>query len=113
MYEKFFWFFHSHLQTKFDAGSFIYSVVCIACSLIWPYIFCYFASLTTDRVSAIGNIAYDVNWFDFPPKLQKYLILIINRSQEQVQFTGLNLIGCSLEVFGKVSISFQPLNASL
>lgn len=81
----------------------------IVCSLIWPYLFCYFASYTTDRISSIGNIAYDANWLEYPPKVQKYFILIILRSQERVHLTGLNLIGCSLEVFGKVRIVISTL----
>lgn len=80
-------------------------VVCLICALIWASIFCYFANSTTDRVAAIGEAAYDLNWFDHPVEMQKYMILIIGRSQEPAHFSGLNLIRCTLEVFGKVNIS--------
>lgn len=71
--------------------------------MIWPYQFCYYATFVSDRVGFIENVTYDLNWFQFPRKMQKYVILIILRSQKRIQFNGLNLIGCSLQVFGNVS----------
>lgn len=76
--------------------------VAMVTSLIWPYLFSNFATFTTDRISSIGDTAYNMNWFDFPPNLQKYFISIIARSHENVHFTGLNMFRCTLEVFGKV-----------
>lgn len=71
-------------------------------ALLWPYLFSYFATFVTERVSFIGDTAYNTNWFDYPPELQKHFILFIARSQENVHFTGFNLIRCSLENFGQV-----------
>lgn len=45
-----------------------------------------------------------MNWIDFPLKLQKNMVLIIGRSQDDVQFTGLDLINCTLAVFGNVRL---------
>lgn len=75
--------------------------------LLWLVFFCRFGNLAADRVSGIGDAAYDLNWFDYPVGLQKYLILTIARSNRRVQFSGLQLIPCSIEMFGKVSSTTQ------
>lgn len=77
-------------------------VLCLFCGLMWSFVFCYNANLATDHVSAIGYVAYSLNWFEHPVEMQKYLILIVARAHERVHFTGLHLIVCSIEVFGKV-----------
>lgn len=89
-------------QSEFDTGVFAMDVLCVVCSLMWPFLFCYFANLATDCVAAIGYVAYSLNWFEHPVEMQKYLLLIVARSHERVHFTGLHLIECSIEVFGKV-----------
>lgn len=79
-----------------------YNVVCLIGSLIWPFLYCYFATFASDRVAALSQTVFNTNWFDWPPEIQKYFILVIARSQKQFEFTGLGLLGCSLEVLGKV-----------
>lgn len=90
-------------QSEFDPGVFGMDVLCLVCSLMWSFLFCYFANLATDHVSAIGDVAYCLNWFDHPVEMQKYLILIVARSHDRIYFTGLDLIPCTIEVFGKVT----------
>lgn len=77
------------------------------CSLIWPSFFCYFSTLAIERVSTINHTIKGLNWFDQPVELQKYIILMVLRSQERMYFSGLGLITCSLEVFGKVCIALS------
>lgn len=83
-------------------GYLIFDCLCIIGSLIWPYLFCYFATLTTNRIVAIGNAVYDSNWYNYKPMLQKCLILIISRTQKEVHFTGFTMVRCTLAVFGQV-----------
>lgn len=86
---------------------FLWHIISIACALIWPALFCYFASYTSENVKSMGRIAYDSNWYEYPPEIRKHLILIIARSQTTTIFNGLKLIGCSIEVFGIVSVIFH------
>lgn len=82
-------------------------VLCLVCGLMWSFLFCNFGNLAIDHVSAIGDVAYsNLNWFEHPVEMQKYLILMVARSHECVHFTGLHLIECSIEVFGKVRQNF-------
>lgn len=92
----------NYFQSEFDPAIFATDVISIICSLIWPSFFCYFANSATDRVSSVGNTVYGLSWFDQPVQMQKYVILMVARSQERVQFSGLGLISCSMEAFGKV-----------
>lgn len=82
---------------------FVWHLISIACALIWPALFCSFGSWALERMENIGHEAYESNWHDFPPALRKLIIVIIARSQEEISFGGLGLIGCSIEVFGNVS----------
>lgn len=86
-----------------EPSSLLFDVSCMLCALFWPIFLCHFATHTTDRVSSIGDVVYSSNWFEYPAELQKYTILTISRSQQPIYFTGLGLVNCTLEVFGKVS----------
>lgn len=52
----------------------------------------------------MGQNVYDYDWFDLEPRLQKYMILIMLRSQDPPNFSGLYVFPCTVEVFGKVCI---------
>lgn len=78
------------------------NIVAIISSLIWPSFFCYFVNSTTDHVLRLGTTAYSLNWFEHPVEMQKYIVLMISRSHAKIQFSGLGLIPCTLEAFGKV-----------
>lgn len=74
------------------------------CSLMWVSFFCYFANSVADHVSENADIAYGLNWFDHPVAMQKYVILIIVRANERIEFSGFGLITCSMEMFEEVCI---------
>lgn len=80
----------------------VFLMLCIGSSLLWPFLFCYFATRTTERIARIAGMTFSSNWFDYPTGVQKYVVLIIARSQVPSQFTGLGLFDCTLAVFGKV-----------
>lgn len=95
------------LKVEFEVVVFFFRIICLACASIWPSCFCYFASQTTERVSSVGDVAYCSNWYEYPTHLQKYVTLVIVRSQQPMYFTGFNLIRCSIETFGKVNQFFS------
>lgn len=92
-----------HFQMEFQIILFIYSILAVLCAVVWTFLYCYFATHATDRLTKIGNNIYESSWYEFPINIQKYLILIIIRSQNPIYFTGLGLLNCTLESFGKVS----------
>lgn len=83
-----------------------FNVICAACSLCWPYVYCHFATMTTERIASISDVTYSANWYDYPPILKKYLILMIARSQEEIFFSGFGFVYCTLEILLKVRVVF-------
>lgn len=81
-----------------------FHTVCTACSLFWPCMYCHFSTQTSFRIASIGDIAYGANWYGYPPEVQKYLVMIIARSQEPIFFSGFGFIFCTMEVLLKVSV---------
>lgn len=75
----------------------------LICVFVCPYLLCYFASSAIDRISNIQRCVYDLNWYNFSPELQKFIILIMAQSQRRIYFDGLNLIRCTLATFWKVT----------
>lgn len=95
------------MQSEFDTVVIAIDFICVICALIWCSLFCYFANMASDRLSSIGWAAYTADWHNYPVAWQKFIVLMILRSQKPVHFKGLNLINCTLEVFGKVSDAFM------
>ena len=85
-------------------ASFALALLSFACALGWASVYCYSASFVTERILSNGNTMWSTNWFDYPPELRKYVLLIIARSQRPVFFTGLGLIKCTMETFRAVRI---------
>lgn len=84
------------------SGVMVY-ILTLAQVLIWPYFFCHFASSAIDHVTVIQRSVYNLNWYNFPPDLRKYFILIIAQSLWTVCFDGLSLVRCTLFNFGMVT----------
>lgn len=89
-------------QSTINMVMIVFAMVNIFSWLYWPFMFCYSANSVTNRMATVGDIAFDLNWFDYPPEFGKFIVLIIARFQKSMHFTGLNLFPCTLQVFGDV-----------
>lgn len=67
-------------------------------------IMCYFGQTVTDDCETIANSVYNELWYRFPIKLQKSMIIIIQRSQHSYIFTAYKMYRCTLRSFTGVSI---------
>lgn len=92
------------MAIDFNLENILYNIFTICITVVWPLHFCAFASSATERISIIRYSVYDLDWYDLPPELQKYLILIIAQAQEELYFTGFHFIRCTLGNFGVVNI---------
>lgn len=81
-------------------------------AVVWPLIYCYFATFATSQIMSIDMAIYDSLWYNYSLDLRKYTILILARSQQPVFFTGFNLIRCNLESFALVGIEGYSENDS-
>lgn len=69
------------------------------------FLYCYYATLLTTTLTLIGKTVSECRWYSYPIKLQKYLILMIRRTQVPFEFNGLNILNCNLPTFGLVSFN--------
>lgn len=99
----------SMLYLQSAADGIVTDVICVICALMWCTLFCYFGNLASDRLYSLGYASFSANWYDYPIKWQKFIVLMILRSQECAEFHGLGLISCTLEVLGKVRIFISVL----
>lgn len=72
-------------------------------AMLWSFLLCYSANLSSSAVSDISEIAYNGNWPQYPLIYRKYVQSIILRSQSSTTLMGYKLVHCDLETFGKVS----------
>lgn len=90
-----------------------WDISCMLCGLLWPWMICYFASIVGERMASIGDMAYESVWYDYSVQLRKNIILIVTRSRKVAHFTGLGLVICTVEVFGKVNRFNYNLNRNI
>lgn len=97
--------FSTQNLSKFNDDTFLaFNGVWISTTVMFSS--CYFPNKITTYCSDIGNIVYQSEWYRLSPKLQKYLQLVIKRSQRPVFLHGFKIIRCSMETFSKVGTYF-------
>lgn len=84
----------------------LFDMGCVFSALLWPAFFCYYATLTTNRIAGLGSAAYDTNWYNFSSGIHEYVRMMIIHSQYPIKFNGLGIIGCTLHAFGNVNNCF-------
>lgn len=86
-----------------DAGiELFFCLGCISIGTMWPFYLCQSGTAATFAIGEIGTTVNNSNWYDYPPKVRKYIILMIAQSQIPICFTGFKIMQCSLEVFMRV-----------
>lgn len=71
------------------------------------FIYCYFGMLSTESFEQMSDyLYYDLNWFEMPFKLQKYLVIMISNMQKPIYYHGFEIAQLSLRTFIQVRIFF-------
>lgn len=83
----------------------IFYLICLLCSLNWTFVLCYAATTATSALEDISKYVYSSKWYEYPPEMQKCLILLMARSQRPVYFTGMRMVRCTLDVFMRVKLT--------
>lgn len=73
------------------------------------YVLCFLITSLTIDAMTIGDILYDLNWYQLPRAEQYIVQIIIRRSQDSIEMKGLGVFVCSLETFLKVRIRRRSL----
>ena len=66
------------------------------------FLYCYFGKMATESYEKIPNCFYECNWFDLPPKLQKYFVIMIGNAQRPMYYNGFGIFKMNLETFNKI-----------
>lgn len=75
---------------------------CLASQILLNFIACRYAERLTTQSFAIADIVYESIWYDLPNEIQKYFILIIQRSHVAFHLHGFQIINVSMEKFLEV-----------
>lgn len=67
------------------------------------FVYCYFGNQLTETAFQVNESIYFSDWYNYSPKIQKLIILIIRRSERPFILKGCSLVKCSLESFKDVS----------
>lgn len=74
----------------------------VVLATVWPFCMCYAATSASSGISNIRNHVYNTKWYEYLQNKQKYVILILIRTQKDVYFNGLKIIQCDLNSFTQV-----------
>lgn len=66
------------------------------------YVLCFCISATTINVMSLGDVIYDLHWYQLPHRQQFIVQMIIQRSQQQFELKALSIFVCSLDTYLKV-----------
>ncbi|XP_058805729.1 odorant receptor 13a-like [Phymastichus coffea] len=75
------------------------------------FVFCYIGEQLTGKCSVIGNVAYNVDWYDFAAKDARNLLMMVASTQRPVVLTAGKMATLSMTCFSSViKASFSYLN---
>lgn len=92
-------FVHTQKEYTFDVVVGLYA---LAFQTMFNFFLGYFADKFTSASLNVTNIVYAMNWFEFPVKEQKLILIMIQRAQIQFHFKGNDTIVCSTHKFVQV-----------
>lgn len=67
-------------------------------------IYCFFGNELTWWGLEIGRAAYNTPWYQLTPKLRRYIVLIMLRSQKPNYMVGKKLVVCSMQSYAAVRV---------
>lgn len=67
-------------------------------------LYCYCGKIATESFEKMGQSAYDMNWQQFPIKLQRHFILIIGNAQRSLCYRAFGMT-VDLETYTHVSVT--------
>ncbi|XP_011631564.1 putative odorant receptor 92a [Pogonomyrmex barbatus] len=78
------------------------SLLFYAVTNLEAFIFCFAGEYLSNKSKAIGNAAYNSDWYDMKAKDSRILLFIILRSQRQLKLTAGKMTDLSLECFTNI-----------
>ena len=75
------------------------------------YIFCQLGEMVSGKFMDLSETIYQLEWYNFPPEIQRILIILLINTEEPVEFVAYGNIVCSCETYKKVIfliVSLEP-----
>lgn len=83
------------------------NALCAQTAFTWTL--CYYASEMTWNFKLFAWETYKSAWYTFPIAEQRIIDQMLMFGQQEVQFTGFNIVDCSVQTFASVCFFFLPL----
>lgn len=78
--------------------------------LILLSIFFYIGQRLHTCLMGLGDRIYDSSWYQYPPKVQQCVLVIMTRTQQPFYITAYGMIKCDLKAFSQVKSSTDAFN---
>lgn len=78
------------------------NIHCLYCGISFSLMICYHATAVTYAISTVGDEVHRSNWYTYPVKIRKYVVLIICHAQQTADFTSFKILDVKLQTFEKV-----------
>lgn len=82
------------------------AIICVVSSFLILFIYCYYGSTATDDFFKYSQCIYESSWYEWPPKLQGTITVIIGNAQQAMFFDGWGMFALDLMAFSKVRFRF-------
>lgn len=89
-----------------DMVSILRTLMLAFATLIPFFLFCHFGGNVTTRFQDIGNVIYQLEWYNLPLDMQKDLLPFIALSQKRIYMRGYGDTRSTQSVFKKVRINY-------
>lgn len=73
------------------------------------YTYCSNGSTVTNICNEFARDIYSSHWYQYPIKVQPFIILMMSRAQKPFYFTGYEFGKCSMENFTAVNNNFKRI----
>lgn len=98
----------STLLIQFEGTSSIQSLIAVSGALSELFICCFFGEMVCENLEGISEtLFHSSGWYNFPTRLRRHLILVMQISQKPrpLNGLGLNSLSCRIRTMTKVNIA--------
>lgn len=79
------------------------SAYALVIELAITFFYCLISEALTVDLYEIGDVFYELAWYQLPIKQQTLIMPALQLSQQECHLKGIGMVECSLNVFGKVN----------
>lgn len=82
-------------------------ILAIVAELNYLEIHCYFGEMTTQSFLKFSNCLYELQWYNLPIQLGKYLLIILPNMQRSLFYDGFGMFPLTLQTFAPVNLKLR------